>query len=126
MIITLSPICAPILPYNSDPLQIEKVGRDLLINGELFEFSKLQNGDVLPNSAFDLGYIVGDVTCNEQGVVLITLTFPHGYDAPHEAKFPEPILVTEDGPVTLPDACWPPKEPEYPEEPEQPEPEDGN
>ena len=36
------------------------------------------------------------------GEIAITLIFPIGYPAPEEARFPRPIIVTTDGPVTLP------------------------
>lgn len=126
MNITLSPVCAPIGSAFSDPLCVSMAGTSVYINGFVYDFKNLNSGDTLISGATDCPYIVGPILRTENGTLELTLIFPHGYDAPHEARFPEPIHVTEDGPVTLPDACWPPApapEPEYPEEP-QPEPED--
>lgn len=33
----------------------------------------------------------------------VTLKLTHGANAPYETRFPEPVEVTTDGPVTLPD-----------------------
>jgi len=38
----------------------------------------------------------------EGGQLRLTLILPHGADAPPEAVFPAPLLLTADGPVTLP------------------------
>lgn len=89
-------------------------GSVITICGVSFDFTEMEDGSSLPSDSITPRYFVGNIAKND-GLINATVKFPHGYDAPHTAMFPEPIMVTEDGPVTLPDACWPPKEPEQQE-----------
>ena len=36
------------------------------------------------------------------GRITLTLVLPHGSDAPEAARFPQPIIVTQAGPIPLP------------------------
>lgn len=92
-------------------LSVAKMGSSLVINGREYDFGRMQDGDSLydVSTAVDSPYVFGELH-KVEGVVQMELVFPIGINAPHEAKFPESILITEDGAVTLPDACWPPVE----------------
>ncbi len=112
--ITLSPCGVPIeTDPVFNPLSVVHQSGDLIINGVTYPFSKLQEGETLPYGSISCPYVFGDVF-KIDGVLNLCLVFPIGYDAPHDARFPELILVIEDGPVTLPNACWPPVKNEQP------------
>ncbi|MDR0260032.1 MAG: hypothetical protein LBI76_09500 [Comamonas sp.] len=85
----------------ADSLEVTKVGDKLTINGELFDFSPLAEGDVLPAAAVDCVFITGDVR-REAGELLLTLLLPITWDAPESCAFPESILNPADGRVPLP------------------------
>ena len=92
-------------PVRSDdvPESVAIQGASLVIYGTEFDFSFLNGGDTLPNTA-----IVSDVICSDVtrtgDTIEITIRLPHGPDAPESVRFPQPILVEQDGPVTLPGA----------------------
>ena len=104
MIITLSPV-RPIGP--AEPPVVSRAGDVLTINGTAFDFGPLPEGGRLPLGSVDCAWIVSDVT-REAGAIRLTLTLPHGLipsPAPPEAAavlHPEPLVLTEDGPVALP------------------------
>ena len=75
-------------------------GSTLTINGEVFDFSSLQDGDRLPAEAVASELIIGDVT-REAGEVAVSVILPHGPNAPEAARNPAPV-VQASGPVTLP------------------------
>ena len=105
MIINLSP------QRRDDAQPIVSVqGDTITINGEAFDFSQIGEGDTLPREAVDSEWIAGPVE-RKDGQIELTLILPHGYPAPEETKFPQPINAG-DGPVQLP----PYKEPEPEEE----------
>lgn len=85
-----------------DRLTLERSGDVLIINGEAFDFAPLPEGAILPATAVASGWIAGDVT-REGGVLCVPLILPHGPDAPPETRFPEPVTLTGDGPVAVPD-----------------------
>lgn len=97
MIIDLSPV------RSDSQISVAVNGDSLSINGEAFDFSPLQDGDTLPRSAIDSPWFAGDVK-RVDGVLHVTLMFPHGSYADEAARFPVPITVIQDGPVTLPDS----------------------
>ncbi|MEF9946782.1 MAG: hypothetical protein RR800_00315 [Comamonas sp.] len=78
-------------------------GDAILINEEVFDFSRLQDGDTLPCEAIASQWFAGDVK-RVDGVLHVALVFPHGPHADDAARFPVPITVTQDGPVQLPDS----------------------
>ena len=84
-----------------DTLIIVKQGDILTINGIPYDFSKLPNGATLPREAIDCEWIVSDVN-RVNGEIELTILLPHGANASHEARFPEPINMTNDGQVVLP------------------------
>ncbi|MHB2265645.1 hypothetical protein [Aliihoeflea sp. PC F10.4] len=83
-----------------DSLTLEKTSGDRLrINGELFNFNTLNNGDVIPEVPCD--WIVGPVE-KVDGEVHLTLILPHGPNPSQVVAFPEPVTATEDGPINVP------------------------
>lgn len=74
----------------------------LILNGESFDFSALPEGGTLPAAAIDSGHFAGPVSRIE-GELQICLIMPISGNASETARFPQPIHVTEDGPVALPE-----------------------
>jgi hypothetical protein len=95
MLINLSP------QRREDILTISKTGETLTINGVPYDFSQLPNGATLPREAIDCEFIVSDVN-RINGEIELTILLPHGANASHEARFPEPIIKNDDGQVVLP------------------------
>lgn len=94
MHITLSP------SRRDDRLALSKTGDTLTINGEAFDLSAIPNGATLPREAVACEWFASDIE-RIGGVLRLTLILPHGANAPHETRFPEPIDAT-DGPIALP------------------------
>ena len=112
MIIKLSPIRA-----DRQQPSVTVTGDTLIINGEAFDFSALEEGDILEADAIASDYITTPVT-RTAGQLEVTLLLPHGYPAPEATRFPQPIIDPPDGPVELPLYNEPEPEPEP--EPEEP------
>lgn len=89
-------------PQRSDaPLAVTKAGDVLTINGEAFDFTQLPEGSTLPAEAIASDWITGPVS-RINGELHLTLRLPHGPNPSQAVAFPEPINVTEDGPIPLP------------------------
>lgn len=82
-------------------LSLERSGDTLIINGNLYDFSPIPEGGLLPRDAVQCEWLASDVE-RIDGEIHLTLILPHGPNAPEATRFPEPIYVTEDGPVELP------------------------
>ncbi|WP_309086376.1 hypothetical protein [Chelativorans sp.] len=83
-------------------LVVEKTSGDRLrINGELFNFNAIPDGGTIPAGEIPCEWIVGPVE-RIDGEVRVTLILPHGPNPSHAVAFPEPITVTEDGPIEVP------------------------
>ena len=95
MNITLSP------QLRNDPLEVSICGDALTLNGVELDFSQLPEGATLPRSAIDCPWVAGDVQ-RIDGVLQVSLLLPIAADASNAARFPQPITVTQDGPVELP------------------------
>ncbi|MFL1495695.1 hypothetical protein [Pseudomonas antarctica] len=95
MIIKLSP------QRRDDELKIGKRSDVLTINGERFDFRELPEGAVLPASAVDCNFVIGDIT-RKDGELILTLLLPCGPDATAAANFPADIVSPPDGNVSLP------------------------
>ncbi|WP_288074432.1 hypothetical protein [Pseudomonas sp.] len=95
MIIKLSP------QRRDDTLIVSKRGDILTINGECFDLRELPEGAVLPASAVDCEFVVGDVT-RLNGDLILTLLLPYDQDAGAAARFPADIVNPPDGNVGLP------------------------
>lgn len=93
-------------PQRSDaaPLEVAKEGDVLIINGVRVDLASLSE----PSEEGDAEYPEWIVTGNAEAVTLLLPygPLPEGYgpDDPEirAVTFPEPIRVTEDGPVSLP------------------------
>ncbi|CUH68702.1 hypothetical protein TG4357_03746 [Thalassovita gelatinovora] len=111
MKITLKPV------RHGTPLILEKSGDVLNVNGVAYDFSALPDGATYPrveqangddviasdgSAVLNLPFpFAGDIT-REGGELHVILCLPHDSSAPEETKFPAPITVTVDGPITLP------------------------
>lgn len=84
-----------------EPLKLERYGDVLIINGVRFDFSPLQENDILPRAAVDCAWIVSDIK-RRNGVLELTLILPHGRNAPLNTRFPTAIIDPPDGLVQLP------------------------
>lgn len=97
MYITLS-------PQRLDATLVASVVGDVItLNGEPFDFTQLPEGSSLPADAIESNHFVGPVE-RINGELRLTLRLPHGPNPPQHVAFPEPIHVTQDGPVQLPTA----------------------
>ena len=85
-----------------DTLAVTKAGDALTINGVTYDFAQLPENATLPATAVGCEYIVGDVT-RVNGDIELTLLLPITPQASEAARFPAPITVTADGPITLPE-----------------------
>lgn len=82
-------------------LSVSVAGESITVNGDTLDLSGLVEGE--PLDFYELGYPwLADNIRRIDGVIHISLLFPLRYGAPEEARFPAPISVTADGPVTLP------------------------
>lgn len=93
MIISFSP-----LRCNSK-MTLTRQGDALTVNGETFDFGALPDGATLPAAAIASDWI-GPVE-RADGELVVTLRLPIGANAPHEARYPQPITVQGDGPIDL-------------------------
>ena len=94
MKIKLSPVRA-----DTAPLQATIQDKDtIIINGQHFDFSPLQDGETLPVSAIGGNYaFVSDIERDAFGELHFTLRLPHGGKAPPETLFP----VAYDTPIDI-------------------------
>ncbi|MET0775459.1 MAG: hypothetical protein ABWZ65_08230 [Pseudomonas mandelii] len=95
MIIKLSPV------RRDDTLEVIKAGDVLTVNGQVFDFSPIGDGDTLPNSAISSEWFAGDVD-KEAGELIITLLLPNPWNYSPEQAFPVPLENVQDGPVVFP------------------------
>lgn len=85
-------------PTRSDArLTLHRAGDTLTCNGTAIDLAGY-DPESAPND-----WIIGTPIAGADGWQ-VTLLFPHGAGAPHEALWPEPITLQGDGPVTLPPA----------------------
>lgn len=95
MHITLSPVRL------DETLTASVVGDVITLNGEPFDFGQLPEGATLPADAIASEHIIGPVE-RIDGELHLTLRLPHGPNPSQAVAFPEPIRVTQDGPIPLP------------------------
>lgn len=107
-VITLSPM------RRDDDLTLHCAGDVLTANGAAYDFSDLPEGGLLPRAAVACDWLASDVT-RINGQLHLTLILPHGpipWPAPPESAVvthPEPLHITTDGPVALPQWSPPPE-----------------
>lgn len=80
---------------NSKPLNVFWEHPKLIVNGVIYNLSDLPDGATATHPV--LQHVSRTGADYE-----VTLILPHGDNAPHATRFPEPIVVTADGQVTLP------------------------
>ena len=84
-----------------DTLTASVSGDTITLNGQALDFGPLPDGATLPRAAIACEWVAGDVQ-RVEGVLHIPLILPHGPDASEAARFPQPIIVTRDGTLELP------------------------
>ena len=84
-----------------DQLTLSRAGDTLTINGKAFDFSGITEGACMPSEAIDCDWLASDIE-RIDGMLHLTLILPHGDNAPHETRFPAPVVVFEDGPIPMP------------------------
>ena len=101
---------SPQVNYKEPPV-VSVRGDSLVINGEEFDFSPLQEGETLVNwssseqqRAIASDYIDKDVE-RKDGYIELSILFPVLWNSPESARFPNPavLVIEQDGLVTLPD-----------------------
>ena len=89
-------------PQRSDEtLALEKNGDTIILNGQQFDFSQLEVGATLPQSAVDSPFFAGPVVRDELSIRL-HIVLPHGPDAPHFVLFPKERGYSDDGQMKTP------------------------
>jgi uncharacterized protein (UPF0212 family) len=84
-----------------DALEVSVSADVLTLNGVALDFTQLPEGATLPREAIDCLWIAGDVQ-RVAGVLQVPVLLPITSAASAAACFPDPITVTQDGPVELP------------------------
>lgn len=84
-----------------DALVAVRSGNILLVNGEPFDFSPMDDGDTLPRTAIQSEWFAGDVN-KINGKLTLTLLFPNPWNYSHEQAFPADLVDVPNGPVEFP------------------------
>lgn len=95
MLLKFSPV------FSDQLLTVYKQGDSLTIDGLTLDFSALADGATLPAEAVGCPWITAPVE-RINGHLVLTLTLPHGHDAPYEVRFPEDVFFEQNGKVPLP------------------------
>lgn len=95
MIIKLSPV------RRDETLSVIKNGNTLEVNGELFDFSQMVDGDTLPVEAITSSWFSGQVD-NVSGDLTLTMILPNPWNFSPEQAFPVDLIDVPDGPVQFP------------------------
>jgi len=89
-------------PTTSDEiLSVVKAGQTLTVNGELFNFIPMNDGDTLPSSAISSKWFYGDVD-KEDGELILTIFLPNPWNYSLEQAFPIDLVNVPDGPIVFP------------------------
>jgi hypothetical protein len=83
-------------------LTIHVAGDVLTLNGTILDFTGMPPGGTMTRDDLACDWIAGDVTRDDDGLLTVPVILPHGAYAPEERRFPQPLLVEADGPVSLP------------------------
>ncbi|NBF13570.1 hypothetical protein [Pseudomonas sp. Fl4BN1] len=89
------------LAIDARELEVSVHGNVLTVSGKDFDLGQIPVGYRLPASAADPDVFVYELAHESHGFE-VTLIFPIRWDDPKDMRFPEPIIVTSDGPVPLP------------------------
>ncbi|MDD2108903.1 tail fiber assembly protein [Pseudomonas asiatica] len=87
--------------FSDQLLTVYKQGDSLTIDGLTLDFSALAEGATLPAEALGCPWITAPVE-RINGRLVLTLTLPHGHDAPYEVRFPQDVFFEGNGKVPLP------------------------
>lgn len=85
-----------------DQLVVTKSGEVLTVNGFVYDFSPMGNGDTLPRDALNSEWFAGDVD-KVDGELVLTLLLPNPWNYSQAQAFPVPLLNVPDGPVVFPE-----------------------
>jgi hypothetical protein len=98
-------------PIRSDAeLSVVRIGDALVVNGETFDFSPIQEGDTLPATAISSSWFAGQVD-RKSGELEITIFLPLPINFSPEQAYPEPLLNVPEGVVSLPQPLADPEQP---------------
>lgn len=95
MIINLSP-----QSRTDEPVYVKK-GDTIAVNGEVFDFSQIEEGGTLPREAIHSDWFGGDIE-RIGGQLSVTLFSPCPPNYSPEQAFPSPVTMTGDGIIPLP------------------------
>lgn len=84
-----------------DTLVVVRSGSTLALNGEVFDFSRMADGDTLPLSAIRSEWFAGDVD-KADGALTLTLFLPNPWNFSPEQAFPATLENVPDGTVIFP------------------------
>lgn len=84
------------------PLTLSVDGEALIVNGDRLDFSAIATASKGEVEAFDCPFLADDPERDADGTLHVKVLLPYGSAASQDALFPQPIMVSEDGPVTLP------------------------
>lgn len=84
-----------------DTLEVVRSGSTLTINGEVFDFSRMVDGDTLPLSAITSEWFAGAVD-KEGGELTLTLVLPNPWNFSPEQAYPATLENVPDGAVIFP------------------------
>lgn len=89
-------------PQRRDDTVIYQIAGDVIIvNGEPFDFSKVEEGDVLPKEAIKSEWFASDVT-RINGELEFSLVLPNPWNYSQAQAFPAPLFITKNGLLNLP------------------------
>lgn len=98
--VKFSPICTDQLP-RIKAVSVE--GCTITVNGEPFDFSPLEKGYELSLDAIGSDLFADKAVMSTDGVLSIVLLMPYDEATATDAiRFPDPVMVTADGPVDIP------------------------
>lgn len=91
-----------LIPLRTDEeLTVFVEGDTITLNGVELDFGPLPEGATLPQRAVTNDWFAGPVS-RINGEINVTIRLPHGPNPSPAVCHPEPIVVTEDGEVSLP------------------------
>lgn len=85
-----------------ETLHVIKSGNTLILNGELFDLSRMVDGDTLPFSAIKSEWFIGDIDMVGD-ILTLTLILPNPANYSPAQAFPVPLLDVPDGEVLFPE-----------------------
>ncbi|WP_282372612.1 hypothetical protein [Pseudomonas sp. PS02290] len=100
MIIKLSP------QRRDDTLEVIKIGKVLLVNGETFDLSPMTEGATLPWGAVSSMWFAGDIDMQD-GEITLTMLFPLPYNFSQAQAWPVDLVNVPDGVVQFPPPLTP-------------------